>query len=81
MTNMKSEQLRTRRIEDTIRVIENNIDSCNLGEGIIKEAFQLGWSLREFAAFSDIPFTREEADRIYSLDKKIRGRCKCAIKT
>lgn len=73
-------QFRSHMMEDTIRDIEKNISSCDLGEGIIKEAFNLGWSLREYAAFRDITFTREEADRIYLLDKKIREHCKCVTK-
>lgn len=81
MANMTSVQLRSRMMEDTIRDIEKNINSCDLGKGIIKEAFNLGWSLREYAAFHDITFTKEESDRIYLLDKKIREHCKCFIKT
>lgn len=48
------------RIDNTIRDIEKDIRFCNLGEGIVKKAFDLGWYTREF--------TKEEVDRIYSLD-------------
>lgn len=74
---MTTEQFRSRRMEETIRYIDKSISSCILGEGIIREAFLLGWNLREYAAFKDIPLTSEEAERIYSLDKKIREHCKC----